>query len=130
MVLPRPPAALLLSSLVLGPGCAGLQTPERRMVPEAAHSVQQELGYNDVVRLSQEYATAQGYDVADVAEAQQVRPNYWRVRFGLAPRGSGKTLDVQFDEAGQRVVGSTEVEDSATGGSGPVMPLPSGPPSR
>jgi len=129
MVPSRSVAALLLSPLFLAPACA-VQTSERRMVPEPSHSVQQELGYNDVVRLSQEYATAQGYEVSDVAEAQRVRPNYWRVRFGLAPRGSGKALDLQFDEAQRRVVGSTEVEASATGGSGPVMPLPSGPPSR
>ncbi len=130
MVLARP-AALLLSSLFLVPACAGLSTPERRLVPEPPPTVQRELGYNDVVRLSQEYATGHGYEVADVAEAQRVQPNFWRVRFGLAPRGSGRALDLSFDETQGRVVGSTEVEDLAIGGSGPLTPvLPGGPPSR
>ena len=53
----------------------------------------------------------------EVAEAVQVRPNYWRIRFGLAPRGSGKLLDVDFDQAQQRVVGATEVGGAAGRGS-------------
>jgi hypothetical protein len=133
MVLARPVAPWVLSCFFLVSGCAVGGGSAPRMVPEPAHSVQQELGYNDVVRLSQEYATAQGYDVQDVAQAQRVRPNYWRVRFGLAPQGSGRVLDLDFDEAQQRVVGSTELDGAATGGSGPVdvSPVtPGGPPSR
>jgi hypothetical protein len=88
------------------------------MQPESPHVVQDELGYSDVIRLGQEYATAEGYEVAEVAEAVKVRPNYWRVRFGLAPRGSGKLLDLEFDGVQPRVVGTTEV-GSAVGGSPP-----------
>lgn len=87
------------------------------MYPEPSNSVQQEVGYNDIIRIGQEYATSSGYEVTDVAEAVQVRPNYWRIRFGLAPRGSGKLLDVDFDQAQQRVVGSTEVGGAAGRGS-------------
>ncbi|HEX8436461.1 hypothetical protein [Archangium sp.] len=83
------------------------------MQPAPPNSVQQEIGYNDVIRLSQEYALSEGYEVAEVAEAVQVRPNYWRVRFGLAPQGSGKLLDLEFDGARPRVVGSTEVGGAA-----------------
>jgi hypothetical protein len=83
------------------------------MHPEPPNAVQQELGYNDVIRLGQEYAVSSGYDVVEVAEAVQVRPNYWRIRFGLAPRGSGKLLDVEFDQAQRQVVGSTEVGGAA-----------------
>jgi hypothetical protein len=83
------------------------------MYPEPPNSVQQEIGYNDVIRIGQEYATSAGYEVAEVAEAVQVRPNYWRVRFGLAPRGSGRLLDLEFDGATPRVVGSTEVGGAA-----------------
>lgn len=79
------------------------------MYPEPPNTVQQELGYNDIIRIGQEYAASSGYEVADVAEAVRVRPNYWRVRFGLAPRGSGRLLELEFDEAQRRVVGSTEV---------------------
>jgi hypothetical protein len=90
------------------------------MYPEPPHSVQQELGYTDVVRIGQEYAVSAGYDVVEVAEAQEVRTNYWRVRFSLAPRGSGKLLELEFDEAQRRVVGTTEVGGAA----GRVTPGP------
>ncbi len=83
------------------------------MYPEPPNTVQQELGYNDVIRIGQEYAMSSGYQVADVSEAVRVRPNYWRVRFGLAPRGSGRLLELEFDEAQRRVVGSTEVGGAA-----------------
>jgi hypothetical protein len=112
MVSLRPALALVLSSALLGLGCAG-PAQERRMYPEPPNSVQQELGYNDVIRIGQEYAVSSGYEVTEVAEAVQVRPNYWRVRFGLAPRGSGKLLDLEFDEARRQVVGTTEVGGAA-----------------
>ncbi len=83
------------------------------MYPEPPNTVQQELGYNDVIRLGQEYAMSAGYEVTEVAEAEQVRPNYWRVRFGLAPRGSGKLLDLEFDGTQPRVIGTTEVGGAA-----------------
>ncbi len=117
MTLSRPVLVLLCSSSLLGAGCA-LHTPERRMVPTGPASVQQELGYNDVIQLSHDYALAQGYDVSDVAEATQVRPNYWRVRFGLAPRGSGRLMDLEFDPVQRRVLGATEFGGTGVGGSG------------
>ena len=105
---PRPLAALLLASTLLGVGCA-TQTPERRAVPEPPATVQREFGFQEVVRFGQDYALAEGYEVAEVADAVEVRPNYWRVRFGLAPQGSGRLLEVEFDEAQRRVVTSTEI---------------------
>ena len=83
------------------------------MRPEPPNTVQQELGYNDIIRLGQEYAVSSGYEVAEPGEAVQVRPNYWRIRFGLAPRGSGRLLDIEFDEAQRQVVGTTEVGGAA-----------------
>jgi hypothetical protein len=71
--------------------------------------VQREFGLQEAVRFSQDYALGEGYEVAEVAEAVEARPNYWRVRFGLAPRGSGRLLEVEFDEAQRRVVTSTEI---------------------
>ncbi|MFY0571391.1 hypothetical protein ACN28E_47215 [Archangium lansingense] len=90
------------------------------MRPESSNTVQQELGYNEIIRLGEEYAVSSGYEVTDVAEAVEVRPNYWRVRFGLAPQGSGKLLDVEFDETRRQVVGTTEVEGATGGGRIPV----------
>ncbi|MFY0528518.1 hypothetical protein ACN28I_36955 [Archangium gephyra] len=83
------------------------------MYPEPPNTVQQELGYNDVIRIGQEYAASSGYEVVEVAEAVQTRPNYWRIRFGLAPRGSGRLLEVEFDQAQRQVVGTTEVGGAA-----------------
>jgi hypothetical protein len=104
----RSALALFLSSALLGVGCTG-PTQEGRMVPEPPYTVQQELGYNDVIRIGQQYAASSGYMVADVVRAEKVRPNYWRIRFGLAPEGSGKMLDIEFDESQRRVVGATEI---------------------
>lgn len=119
MVPLRSAIALVLSSALLGIGCVG-PTREGRMYPEPPNTVQEELGYRDVVRIGQQYAVSSGYEVTDVAEAVEVRPNYWRIRFGLAPRGSGRLLDIEFDEARRQVVGTTEVEDAA----GRVIPVP------
>jgi hypothetical protein len=114
MVPLRSALALIVSSALLGSACTG-PTQEGRMVPESSHSVQNELGYTDVVKLSQDYALTSGYEVTEVAEAVQVRPNYWRIRFGLAPEGSGKMLDVDFDQTQGRVVGTTVVGSEAAG---------------
>jgi hypothetical protein len=108
MSLSRPLASLLLASTLLGVGCA-TTTPERRAVPEPPATVQREFGLQEAVRFGQDHALAEGYEVAEVAEAVEVRPNYWRVRFGLAPRGSGRLLEVEFDEARRRVVTATEI---------------------
>ena len=116
----RPALALLLSSTLLGLGCATGETQARRMNPEPPNTVQQELGYRDIVRIGQEYAMSSGYEVTDAAEVVQVRPNYWRVRFGLAPRGSDKLLELEFDGVERRVTGSTEVGGAA----GRVTPGP------
>ncbi|HSP81105.1 MAG TPA: hypothetical protein VLQ93_21460 [Myxococcaceae bacterium] len=115
----RPAVVVFLSSALLGLGCAA-QTPARLPSPEPSPAVQRELGYREIVRLGEEYAVARGYEPARVEEAVEVRPNYWRVRFALAPRGSGKLLQLEFDEARRRVVKSTEVGGVA----GKVVPEP------
>ena len=120
MVPHRSALTLVLTSTLLGFGCVSGTTQARRMNPEPPNSVQQELGYRDIVRIGQEYAMSSGYEVAEVAEAVQVRPNYWRVRYGLAPQGSGRLLEVEFDGVERRVTRSTEVGGAA----GRVTPGP------
>jgi hypothetical protein len=116
----RSAIAILLSSSILGGlGCA-TSTPERLPSPEPSVAVQRELGYREIVRIGEEYATSQGYEPARVEEAVEVRPNYWRVRFALAPKGSGRLLQLEFDETQRRVVKSTEVGGVA----GKVVPEP------
>jgi hypothetical protein len=66
--------------------------------------VQAELGYRDVLQAGEEYARMQGYAVAGVHEAVELRPNYWRLRFGLADKDSGKLLSLEFDGASRSVV--------------------------
>jgi hypothetical protein len=61
--------------------------------------VQSELGYRDVIQAGEEYARTQGY-----AQAAEVRPNYWRLRFGLAGRHSGELLHLEFDGTSRSVV--------------------------
>jgi hypothetical protein len=74
-------------------------------------AVQQELGYRNVVQAGAEYARQQGYEVAEaVGEAEQVRPNIWRVRFALPKRGSGKLLELEFDQEARQVIRSQEVD--------------------
>jgi hypothetical protein len=112
MVPLRPVLSLLVGAALLGTAC-GPNTPERRPTPEPSSAVQRELGYRDIVQIGEEYALGQGYELASVVAAEEVRPNYWRVRFGLAPKGSGKLLQIEFDEERRRVVEATEIGGAA-----------------
>jgi hypothetical protein len=108
MISSRSIAPLLLASALLGVGCA-TQTPERRAGPEPSVAVQRELGFQEIVRFGEDYAEQQGYQVAEVQEAIEVRPNYWRLRFDVMPKGKRLQLVLEFDESQRRVVKSTEV---------------------
>ena len=48
-------------------------------------------------RCSRSWATA--------TSCRRIRPNYWRIRFALPEEGSGKLLELEFDELAQRVTG-------------------------
>jgi hypothetical protein len=115
----RPVVAVLLGSMLFGLGCAA-PTYDRRPGPEPSIAVQRELGYREIVHIGEEYAVAHGYQPTQVEEAVEVRPNYWRVRFGLAPRGSGKLLQLEFDESRRQVVKSSEMDGVA----GRMVPEP------
>lgn len=104
-----PVSRVLLSAALLGAACAG--PTERPPVPDNPMAVQQELGYRNIVQAGAEYARQQGYQVAAAGgEAVEVRPNIWRVRFALPERGSGKLLELEFDQEARRVIRSQEVE--------------------
>ncbi len=100
---------VLLSAALLGSACAGPtgRPPQPDSAPE---TVQRELGYRNVLQVGEEYARQQGFQVADAGEAVQVRPNIWRVRFALAERGSGKLLELEFDEVARQVIRAQEIE--------------------
>lgn len=90
-------AALLASA------CATTAT-ERPPQPHSPSTVQSELGHRDVLQVGEEYARMQGYALAERREAVEVRPNYWRLLFGLAEKNSGKLLRLEFDGAARVVV--------------------------
>jgi hypothetical protein len=83
--------------------------------------VQAELGHRDVLQAGEEYARLQGYALAGKPEAVEIRPNYWRLRFGLADKDSGKLLHLEFDGASRAVVREEVIPLT---GSGPATPNP------
>ena len=93
----------LVSFLLLAGACATAPT-ERPPQPPSAPAVQAELGYREVLQVGEEYARLQGYALAGMREAVELRPNYWRLRFGLAEKDSGKLLSLEFDGASRSVM--------------------------
>lgn len=74
-------------------------------------AVQQELGYRNVIQAGAEYARQQGFQIDEPGGiATEVRPNLWRVRFALAKPGSGRFLELEFDEVARQVVRAQEIE--------------------
>lgn len=104
---------------LLAAACATPAT-DRPPQPPASPTVQAELGYREVLQAGEEYARRQGYALADRREAVEVRPNYWRLRFGLAEKDSGKLLDLEFDGASGAVVREEVVP--VTPGETPAVP--------
>nr|WP_240672560.1 hypothetical protein [Corallococcus coralloides] len=105
-------------------------------MPPSSQAVQAQLGERNVVDAGAEYARQNGLVLAESGEAVRIRPNYWRIRFALPEEGSGKFLELDFDELAQRVTGSRRIDigptfmptsrtslpsesSPATGGSGP-----------
>jgi hypothetical protein len=117
---------LRFAGAALGAGFACGTTPTGRPPePPSAYSIQQELGQRDVIQAGQEYARHNSLLVAEASEAIEIRPNYWRLRFGL-PDQPGRLLELEFDELARRVTRAQEIEvvprdlpsDAAVGGSG------------
>jgi hypothetical protein len=103
--------SLMLTAL-LAAACATTPT-ERPPQPHSPSTVQAELGNRDVIQAGEEYARLQGYALADAREAVEVRPNYWRLRFGLAEKNSGKVLHLEFDGASRAVVREEIIPEAA-----------------
>ncbi|WP_223744145.1 hypothetical protein ACIHQR_05520 [Corallococcus coralloides] len=105
-------------------------------MPPSSQPVQEQLGERNVVDAGAEYARQNGMVLAEAGQAVRIRPNYWRIRFALPQEGSGKFLELDFDELAQRVTGARRIDlnpsllpmprtslpsesSPATGGSGP-----------
>src|SRR5579883_657964 len=91
---------------------AACATPAQEAAPVRPLSgAEMAMGYQDAVQLGAEYIARQGFSDAELQAAERVAPNVWCVRFGLAPKGSGRTLELYFD--GQR---RTLIKHQETGG--------------
>ena len=118
---------LLPGAILAGAACATSPTG-RPPEPPSAYSVQQELGQRDVIQAGQEYARNNSFLVADATDAVELRPNYWRLRFGLSDK-PGRVLELEFDELARRVTRAQEIEiipgelpEQSQGGSGSSVP--------
>ncbi|NVI96836.1 MULTISPECIES: hypothetical protein [unclassified Myxococcus] len=119
------PRFLLPGAILASMACATGPTG-RPPVPPSSAAVQTELGARDVVQAGEEYARNNAVVLAEASEAVEIRPNYWRIRFGLADQ-PGRFLEVEFDELTRQVTNARELDvipenpgDAALGGSGPV----------
>ncbi|WP_233582807.1 hypothetical protein [Corallococcus sp. CA053C] len=98
-----------MPALLAGVGCA-TGPSERVPSPPSSQAVQAELGQRDVVQAGEEYTRQNNLVLAQGGEAVRIRPNYWRLRFALPEEGSGKLLELDFDELAQRVTGSRRLD--------------------
>ncbi|QSQ22977.1 hypothetical protein JY651_49145 [Pyxidicoccus parkwayensis] len=128
--MPRPRLVLrmlLPGAILAGVACAS-QPTGRPPVPHSAYSVQLELGQRDVIQAGEEYARNNAFLLSESRDAVEIRPNYWRVRFGLANK-PGRGLELEFDELARRVTRAQEIEilpgelpNPGQGGSGLSVP--------
>ncbi|MBJ6759956.1 hypothetical protein JGU66_04220 [Myxococcaceae bacterium JPH2] len=116
---PRTLAFLLAASSLLGSACIG--PTGRPPEPPNSARVQEELGERDVIQAGQAYAQQNSLVLSQPGEAVQIRPNYWRVRFGLPEKGSGKVLELEFDSLARHVTRVQEI-DVVSGEAIPVNP--------
>ena len=103
---------LILAALMVA-ACSTTAT-NRPPQPPASPTVQAELGQREVLQAGEEYARMQGYALARREEIVELRPNYWRLRFGLAERHSGKLLSLEFDGASRSVVREEIIPEPGT----------------
>ncbi|WP_244221678.1 hypothetical protein [Corallococcus exercitus] len=105
-------------------GCATGPTG-RLPVPPNSQPVQEELGERNVVDAGAEYARQNGMVLAQSGQAVRIRPNYWRIRFALPEEGSGKFLELDFDELAQQVTGARRLDITSAQSPIPRTSLPS-----
>ncbi|NVJ21521.1 MULTISPECIES: hypothetical protein [Myxococcus] len=98
---------LLPSALLVGAGCVG--PTGRPPVPPSSADVQAELGERDVIQAGEEYARNNSFVLAQAGEAVEVRPNLWRIRFGLKDK-PGRGVELEFDSLARRVTRAQEIE--------------------
>jgi hypothetical protein len=105
----------LLASLVVTGILAGCANTSSAVEPDQREgSGERVYGQQDAIEFTSSALQREGYQHLEVQSAEQVGPNYWKIRFGLAPQGSGRVLDVYFDGARRQLV--KRVEAGVDGG--------------
>ncbi len=101
--------SLLTALLLLGAGCATSNAHRPAgAAPPPSSAVLQTYGYEDIVQLGNEYV-GDRYANARFETAEQLYPNYWRLRFGLDRADGKRTLVLEFDGTQRRWVKEEEV---------------------
>ncbi|MCP3059641.1 hypothetical protein LXT21_12715 [Myxococcus sp. K38C18041901] len=101
------PRLLLTAAFLAGAGCVG--PTGRPPQPPSSASVQAELGERDVIQAGEEYARNNSFVLTQAGEAVEIRPNLWRIRFGLKDK-PGRGVELEFDEIARRVTRAQEIE--------------------
>lgn len=88
---------------------------------EAATEV---MGEEDAARLGAAFVQARGYEEAQLSEVVRQSRSVWRVRFSLAPSGSGRLLQLDYDARTRELVKAEELD----GVTATPVPPPAPPP--
>ncbi|MCE9673199.1 hypothetical protein LY474_35870 [Myxococcus stipitatus] len=78
-------------------------------MPPSPADVQAELGERDVIQAGEEYAHNNSMVLAQSSEAVEIRPNFWRIRFGLANKPN-RGVELEFDSLARKVTRAQEIE--------------------
>jgi len=101
---------LLACAVTLLLACATASERPPLSQPPPSPAVLNAMGYDEVVQVGGAWVAANtpGAFNPRIAEATQLYPNYWRLRFEIGHEG--KLVDVYFDGARREVVKSEEVD--------------------
>lgn len=119
--------SVVLASALFAACSTTSERPAQPMRP--ASSAELSFGYQEAIDLGSRYVADYGYANTKLHGAEQLYPNIWRVRFGLAPEGSNGILELYFDGANRTLVKAEELQ----GIGGTLVPdklVPPPPPRR
>lgn len=68
-----------------------------------------ELGYTEVVKLGESYATQLGYTTPEIRKAEEISRGIWRLRFGVGEPGSARLLELELDARTRALLKSSEL---------------------
>ncbi|MFL5320276.1 MAG: hypothetical protein ACJ790_11520 [Myxococcaceae bacterium] len=108
----RPALAWIAGLLLMGGTAVARRDPFPRGRPPSSMELEQ--NQQQAIEFSSQAIVVGGYANAQVREATELWPNYWRVRYALPAAHSGKVLDVYFDGAEKRVVRQQVVPGGVT----------------